>query len=188
MCFNTPTEETLSSFQWWKFSYFLHRRVRKSTIHLIMETSQSKLYLSYRRVTGQLKCKNSHLKSCGSWRSTQPLFFNDICSGCYKKIYIYTRLLSTTCSLFLVELYLYKRFKLWTKQKKVLMKLLRGTDDTFPTSIPVSFLLEKLLAIEDCKSKSNADPRRYRFHLNSLMSILTTVLGSISHFLWSQRE
>lgn len=90
MCFNTPTEETLSSFQWWKFSYFLHRRVRKSTIHLIMETSQSKLYLSYRRVTGQLKCKNSHLKSCGSWRSTQPLFFNDICSGCYKNIYIYT--------------------------------------------------------------------------------------------------
>lgn len=118
MCFNTPTEKMLSSFQWWKFSYFLHRRVRKSTIHLIMETPQSKPYLSYRRVIGQLKCKNSHLKSCGSWRSTQPLFFNDICSGCYKNIYIYTRLLSTTCSLFLVELYLYKRFKLWTKQKK----------------------------------------------------------------------
>lgn len=118
MCFNTPTEKMLSSFQWWKFSYFLHRRVRKSTIHLIMETPQSKPYLSYRRVIGQLKCKNSHLKSCGSWRSTQPLFFNDICSGCYKNIYICTRLLSTTCSLCLVELYLYKRFKLWTKQKK----------------------------------------------------------------------
>lgn len=68
-------------------------------------------------------------------------------------------------------------------KKNVLMKLLRGTDDTFPTSIPVSFLLEKLLATEDCKSKSNADPRRYLFHLNSLMSILITVLGSISHFL-----
>lgn len=189
MCFNTPTEETLSSFQWWKFSYFLHRRVRKSTIHLIMETSQSKLYLSYRRVTGQLKCKNSHLKSCGSWRSTQPLFFNDICSGCYKNIYIYIHVfyqppvlfswLNCTCT---------KGSSFEPSKKKVLMKLLRGTDDTFPTSIPVSFLLEKLLAIEDCKSKSNADPRRYPFHLNSLMSILTTVLGSISHFLWSQRE